>query len=186
MTKNKKSTEQRNAPVTMDAVRAHDPRLVTKMSRPAESVPEHDADHGKRLRDTDVGNWLGCSRDNIFVPPMFINQAGVKEPGRVDVKFSIYAPFLATHLAVAIEPRHFPFVRVERCNHARRSYVYDTPVAVFAVRVPEDLRRPVDRGGSLGAEIRLLPGMLPSVVLTNSGREAAPFDLALFGRWEED
>jgi hypothetical protein len=58
------------------------------------------------------------------------------------------------------------------------------PADLFATRVPDDVRRPVDRGGRLAREpVVMYPTMNAYVLLENRALCPVEVDAALFGRY---
>lgn len=131
----------------------------------------------ERLRETEAGDWLRA--EPVLVPAF---SDGV--PGRATATFQPVELFVATHLAISSGASHV--LRVRELVAARRMVLDGLPANLFAVRVPSDVRRPIDRGGSLGREeIVLYPVMGMHAVLENLSLAPIHVDLALFGRYPE-
>ena len=103
--------------------------------------------------------------------------------GFARVVFAPYEVFVATHLAISSTCTSVLRVRE---FHVSRRMVLDGPLPadLFATRVPDDVRRPVDRGGRLAREpVVLYPMMEAYVLLENLSLAPIGVDAALFGRY---
>ena len=141
-----------------------------------EGKKEYEAVAVERLRETEEGDWLRGER--AVVPAC----AGGM-PGVARVNFQPLEVFVATHLAISSGCTSVLQIR-EFCVHRRMVLVGPLPADLFATRVPDDVRRPVDRGGRLAREpVVMYPTMNAYVLLENRALCPVEVDAALFGRY---
>jgi len=117
--------------------------------------PGREAAYAQRLRDTQEGTWIR------FGPALIAPGARQRIPVSV-VEVVENVAFLSLPLDVA------RFVRVTDLQIGMQSFI-DGPIPgeCFAVRIPADARRPIDRGGSFGRAATIYPALPVYVTLEN-------------------
>lgn len=161
-----------NCPECRRSLRRHESDAVdaARVLALAEVDPiAREAAYAQRLRDTVEGRWLRFGPTKI----------GPDASERIVVD-SIYevvenVAFLSLPASVASK------LRVMAVNIGRECFI-DGPVPgeCFAVRVPTDARRPIDRGGSLARRATCFPGLTAVVVVENKTHEEIEVIGALF------
>jgi len=161
-----------NCPECHRSLRRYEPDAVdaARVLALADADPAaREAAYAQRLRDTVEGRWLRFGPTKIG--------PGACERVVVDSVYEIVenVAFLSLPASVASK------IRVMTVNIGRECFV-DGPVPgeCFAVRIPADAQRPIDRGGSLARRGTCFPGLPAVVVLENQTREEIEVIGALF------
>jgi hypothetical protein len=132
----------------------------------------------RKLRDVQCGLWLQFygsdqkeSGEELIVPP------GVS----VQVATRACEPYVATHLGFSADA--LGKLSVENLRTCRTPLVVGPVCAdYFAVRIPDDVAQPIDRGAALPELVVLLPTVQAIMEVRNVSREPWPLRAALFVR----
>lgn len=138
----------------------------------AKENPDDHAAYAQRLSETEPGSWIQFG-DQQMVP---IAVGAVSK-----IIAQVWQPYMVSHLA--IPERIADSVRVYSLQIGIMTCVHGpVPGGLFAVRIPEDVKRPIDRGGSIGKKTLIVPGLPAILEVHNKSLAPVVFEGALFGK----
>jgi len=139
--------------------------------RAKENPDDHSA-YQQRLSETEPGSWIRLNERNLLpIAP------GATQTIVAQACMTYMVSHLAIPMSVATRVRvHSMLIGTMICIDG------PVPGELFAVRVPEHVKRPIDRGGSIGKKTVLYPGMAVTLQIHNKSDAPVVFEGALFGQ----
>lgn len=138
----------------------------------AKGNPNDLSAYQERLQETEPGSWIRF--DANCMRPI---AAGAIETFTA----AVHMPHMVSHLGIPVSIASA--VRIHRLTIGFCICI-DGPVPgdLFAVRIPEDVKRPIDRGGSIGKPTLIVPGLPVTLQVHNKSCGPIIFEGALFGK----
>lgn len=147
-----------------------------KLVLSAKDDPDDHSAYQQRLSETEPGSWIQFGDQNL-VP--------IAAGATSKIMAQVWQSYMVSHLA--IPQRIADNLRVHSLQIGMTMCVHGpVPGALFAVRIPEDVKRPIDRGGSIGQKTLIVPWLAAILVVHNKSLAPVVFEGALFGQLIEE